>query len=318
MPDNIDTMAYAHEVPWHGLGENVDPTASVDTWLKASKINWPVELINVEWEWNGKRHMTDKIKLMLRGDTGDILDKVGPNYVPTQNNEVLEFFREYVDTGDMQIETVGSLLGGKYIWALAKMHRDFKLPGNDQVLGYVLLANPHQYGKAMIAKFTQVRVVCWNTYTAALAAGGEGIRIWHNRAFDDDARREAKRRLGIARDRMDAMEEAAARLVMLELTREEATGITAKVLKADPEQPLEKQTRTVKRVIELWEGAGLGATLKSAAGTGWGLLNATTQYIDHEYGRTNDRRLAHSWLGGGEVTKRRAMEELIAVAPKLR
>ena len=70
----------------------------------------------------------------------------------------------------------------------------------------------------------------------------------------------------------------------------------------------------MKRVKELYLGAGIGAQLESAAGTGWGLLNAVTQFVDHEYGRTQDNRLRNSWFGGGEVVKRRTRQALLKEA----
>ena len=68
--------------------------------------------------------------------------------------------------------------------------------------------------------------------------------------------------------------------------------------------------RALKRVQELYDGAGKGADLASAAGTAWGLLNAVTEYVDHERrARSQEYRLDSAWFGQGAALKQRALEQ---------
>lgn len=323
---NIESLAYnvAEGTPWHGLGNPVEDGATVEQMLKAGGLDWEVLTAPVRYYLPGSnidgvkvapKQMTDDQHFVLfRADTGAVLDIVGRGYVPTQNAEILEFFREYVEAGDMRLDTVGALDGGRRVWAQAIMDRAFELPGGDVVEGRVLLANPHIYGKGMVAKFCATRVVCQNTWTQALSEGSAGeVKLWHNRAFDEATRQEAKRRLGIARERMDAFEEVANRLTELSLDPDVVARLAARVFGVDEDRPLEKQTPTVKRIVALWEGEGMGADLPSAKGTAWGAFSAFTQYQDWEYGRSQDRRMQVAWFGRGELIKRRALEELSAL-----
>lgn len=313
MPDAVETMAYHGETPWHGLGNKLKARASVETMKVESGLDWDVGLAPVQFEAYRRGLIDAKGYFVLyRKKDGRVYDIVGSVYKPIQNEQVLAFFKEYVEAGDMHLETAGSLNDGRQVWALARMDKHFTLPGKDRVEGYVLLMNPHQYGKAMVVKFTSVRVVCWNTLTAALHDGATSIKLWHNVEFTAEVQQEAKRRLGIAKEKLEIMEAAADRLVRLEMTPDEALDVIVHVLKDDPKKP----GRVAKRMVELFSGAGLGATLPSAIGTGWGVLNAVTQYTDWEYGRTANRRLTRSWFGGGEVVKRKALTELLARAPK--
>ena len=43
----VETMAYAGEVPWHGLGTKVSNDISIDDMLRESGLNWNVELVPV-------------------------------------------------------------------------------------------------------------------------------------------------------------------------------------------------------------------------------------------------------------------------------
>lgn len=316
-----DGMAYVKrtqaDVPWHGLGNPVHSGVSVDRMAIEAKLEWNVGLAPVLFQRDGKMWRDNKHNVMYRDDIGMVLDIVGPNYIPVQNHEVLEFFREYVESGDMELETAGSLQNGKVIWALAKMNQNFMLDldgSEDVVEGYVLLSNPHQYGKGMTVKFTSVRVVCMNTLTMALHGGG-GLKLWHNRQFDAEAQREAKLRLGIAREKLDAFRDDAETMVQMVLDEAVAVNLLNEIFGTDNvDKPVEEQTPTVQRVFELYSGQGFGSNLATAKSTGWGLLNAVTQYYDHEYGRSADNRLNYVWMGNGESKKRKAMETILELA----
>jgi hypothetical protein len=60
-------------------------------------------------------------------------------------------------------------------------------------------------------------------------------------------------------------------------------------------------------------GAGqIGATeLATTNGNAWGLLNAATQHIDHEAGRSADARDKSAWLEHGAAVKRRLLARLL-------
>lgn len=327
MPAEIDTttgqaaFAYAGQPGWHGLGEDVSDAQSIDEMKVKAHLNWRVIKTPVLFETPGlldptkKRILRDSFHhVMYRDDTGSVLDVCGPDYTPFQNDEILEFFREYLAEGSMSLETAGSLKGGRIIWVLGKMNAGFTIMGKDYVEGYVLLMNPHQYGKGGVAKATFVRVVCWNTIQAALRDGIEGLKLWHTSEFNEARRQEAKKSLGIARERLDAFEQDANIMAQFHPSKEDAVKLIAKIFKADEKAPLSDQTKTVQHLITLWDGQGVGAMLASAEGTGWGLLNAVTQYIDHEYGRSQDSRIVNAWLGRGEQQKRAAHREILAAA----
>lgn len=314
-----ETIAFAMEQrPWHGLGQQVEVGISPEEMAIAAGLDWQVKLAKVSYNFKNPDtgHSTRRLlndKVLYRTDTGDKLTIVGPKYVPFQNDEILGFFQEYVAAGDMNIETAGSFSNGKIIWALAKMiGADFTVgPGNaDQNLGYVLLVNPHIYGKAMIAKYTNISVVCWNTLQAALHGAGDGLKLWHTKEFDEDLQREAKERLGIAKERREALEANIEQLMKLEVNHDQAVELSVKYFKGTIDQP----SRPANTVVSLFEGEGKGSTLPSREGNGWGYLNAVTEWCDHHYGRTQDSRMVRSWLGNGAVTKQRVMNELLAKA----
>lgn len=304
---------------WHTLGHPIKQGASAKEIGKVASLNWRVRTAPVLFqrrEVNGAPDIaTDgNHQVMFRSDTDMVLDITGKGYIPHQNEEVLEFFQEYIDAGSMFIDTAGSLMEGRYIFVQAKIGEAFDLGGGDKVQGRVLLMNPHQYGKGMIGKIVHQRVVCWNTLQAALTEGGKTISIPHTRVFDRARREQAKKNLGIAAERVYAFQQDAKKLVKLQLETPQALELLIEVFDGKPKMPLEQQGRTITRLMELYEGAGIGAGMKTAFKTGWGLLNAVTQYYDHDYGRTVQSRAESAILGIGDIKKRETFKALLAIA----
>ena len=73
-----------------------------------------------------------------------------------------------------------------------------------------------------------------------------------------------------------------------------------------------REQKSVARSLELFDGAGRGANHPGVKGTRWGLLNAITEHVDHEMGRTADSRLDSAWFGRGDAFKQSAFAALTA------
>jgi hypothetical protein len=80
----------------------------------------------------------------------------------------------------------------------------------------------------------------------------------------------------------------------------------------DPKTAEFKPSRGYNKVLELFEGKGMGADLQGSDGTRWGLLNAVTQYIDHDKGHNVDSRMNNAWFGNGNRMKSEAETILLA------
>lgn len=116
----VETMAYAGEVPWHGLGVPVSNDLTPAQMQQKAGLDWKVHEVESFVEFNNERIPTGQ-KSLVRETDGKILTNVGENWKPVQNDTAFEFFSEYVMQGDMEMHTAGSLRGGKMIWALAKV-----------------------------------------------------------------------------------------------------------------------------------------------------------------------------------------------------
>ncbi|MER0985782.1 DUF932 domain-containing protein, partial [Pseudomonas aeruginosa] len=73
--------------------------------------------------------------------------------------------------------------------------------------------------------------------------------------------------------------------------------------------------RAMQKVESLYQGRGRGSSLESANGTAWGLLNAVTEYVDHERrARSNEYRMDSAWFGQGAQIKQRALDAALQLA----
>lgn len=310
-------MAFAGAVPWHGKGQSVDPRATPEQWRTAAGLDWeakrtPVVFsgLNDEYvNWN-ERHV------LFRSDTGSPLSVVSDDYKIVQPGDVMEFFGALAKSGQFSIETVGALKEGRRIWALARVGENESIM-DDEIAPYVMLATSYDGSMATIAQWTSVRVVCSNTLQAALrnTAGQSRVTIPHSAMFKPD---EVRQNLGIAINSWDEFIINARRLAGRKITDAEMDAYLQEMLTppagTDYSPEKVRASKGYQRIVSLFKGGQIGSGQDAIAGTAWGLLNATTQYVDYEKGRMQDNRLDNAWFGTGARFKDKALDVIEKVA----
>ena len=61
-------------------------------------------------------------------------------------------------------------MGGRKVWALAKLPGDYYIANDDRVYNYILVTIAHDGSMHFTAMHTSVRVVCQNTLSMAHSA----------------------------------------------------------------------------------------------------------------------------------------------------
>ena len=316
MAHQVETMAYAGEVPWHGLGVEVSNDLTPNQMMKKAGLDWTVEQIDSYATLpNGKKVATG-MKALVRSSDNKVLTNIGQIWNPVQNEQAFEFFSEYVLAGDMEMHTAGSLKGGQMVWALAKVKESFDLFGGDKVESYLLFSNPHLYGKSIDIRFTPIRVVCNNTLSLSLAEQAErSIKVGHRGSFNAD---EVKKALGIASDKLKTYKEMAEFLGSKRYNIDNLIEYYNTVFPRTADKRVQNQELSVETLsknakaafdaIELQPGA------KYAEGSWWQAFNSVTYVTDHLQGRNPDNRLYSSWFGGNQIRKRDALKTALEFA----
>lgn len=309
----VETMAYAGEKPWHGLGNKLAPQQSIDTWKQQAGMDWQIEQSEVRYISGGNHlgviNAFPEQKVLYRSDTKKPLAVVSKRFHVVQPGEILEFYRDLTAHSGFELETAGVLREGRKFWALAKTGQSTALKGRDRVDGYLLLATACDGTLATTAQFTSVRVVCNNTLSIALENSSSAIKVRHRSQFDPDA---VKRQLGITVSSWEGFVTRMKALVARPVDPDTVEGLLRRVLTyAAPEgKTVVVNEQALATVRSLYEGGGRGALMPSSRGTAWGLLNGITEFIDHHRrARSDDHRRDAAWFGQGAQIKQRAWDE---------
>ena len=304
-------MAYIGNRPWHGLGQEVPAGASIETWLEKAKMEWEIMDSPVHY-MNGSMHTCKTHKVLYRSDTNADLSVVSNRYKVVQPRAMLEFFRTLVDSEGFTIETVGSLKGGRRIWALAETHMEEEVGSGDQIKAYLLLITSCDGSMATTAKFVSTRVVCWNTQAIALGEAGQEVRVRHNTTFDANL---VKGKMGlVGRKAFSDFMQNMRGLADTKVSTADAERIMSSILSRNGSNTPVTETRGFKTILGLFQGGAIGHSLPGAAGTAWGLLNAVTEYTDHHIrARSSENRLDSAWFGVGSNLKAATEEFLLTL-----
>lgn len=176
--DNM--VSVKNMVPWHGLGTVLpDDAITAAQAIQHASLGWEVECLPV---FNADMKAIDGFKGVTRKDTGKVFAMVGEGYSPLQNTVLAELAEAVVSGSDGKaaFETAGSLRGGETVWFLLNVG-DKKLGANDVFKNYVLFTNSHSAKSTVRAYSTCVRVVCANTFNAAMAEGSRAFSVRHTK-----------------------------------------------------------------------------------------------------------------------------------------
>ena len=306
-------IAFINDVPWHGLGQQLTPDAPIEVWRKEAGLDWEARAKPIMFTVDGQNYSEiENQKVIYRNDTNKPLGIVTDRYKVHQPADVLDFFNTLVQSAGFTLEVAGAIKGGKRIWALANVNKESVVLHDDAVKGYLLLSTSFDGTAATVGQFTSIRVVCNNTLSMADEEQAPSrVVLTHGSYFDESLMRD---KLGIVVNGFDGMMDKYRKLAREGVSSGYATVFANSLFPAafNPQTNSFKQSRGFKRVLELFDGAGMGASAHGVYGTKWGLLNAVTQYVDHERGHSVDTRMSNAWFGYGNRLKSEAETLLLA------
>jgi phage/plasmid-like protein (TIGR03299 family) len=303
----VETMAYAGQVPWHGLGTKVSDDLSVPQMLEAAELNWEVVKRPTYYEMNRKRFQTGK-EALVRTSDNSILSMVSKGWEPCQNADAFEIFEEFVDRNELEMHTAGSLKDGQIVWGLAKMKNQFVLFDDDVTEQYLLMVNPHIYGRTIHLRNTPIRVVCNNTLSMAMSAAAKvSANQSHVAKFDVDSMKES---IGIATLQLDKYADMARFIGSKKFNDQTVQEYFDRVW---PHESLKGKSHSAKskiamEILETQPGAEFGK------GTYWHAFNTVTYMSDHINGKDAAQRLNCAWFGLDAVRKIKALDLAVEFA----
>lgn len=315
MAHHIEQMAYIGQTPWHGLGNQLSANQPLEVWQQQAGMDWeikasPVQFTDEDNDTSGLLLPFPQNKVLYRSDTLAPLSVVSQRYQVVQPREILEFYRDLTEVSGFQLETAGVLKGGKKVWALARTGLSTTLQANDTTNAYVLLATACDGSLATTAQFTAVRVVCNNTLAIALDDNKGAVKVPHSTTFNAEA---VKRQLGISVSSWDTFMYRMKQLSQRRVKQAEAEAFfRALFTNTQSRSSAKPNEQSMTKALSIYNGRGRGAELGSSKGTALGLLNAVTEFVDHERrARNTDYRLDSAWFGQGAALKQKALDDTL-------
>lgn len=319
---STDHAVYGRNRPaWHGLGTVIPGTMSSSEAQRYARLDWRVDTEPAFVSTPGGFVEAPGAMLTVRSDlvgADRVLGIVGNRYTPIQNTELFEFMDVLAGEGGAKIDTAGSLKGGRMVWALAMLPNAMKI-GSDRVNRYLLVSTSHDGSSSMEAIVTPVRVVCWNTLSAAIGASPtagrraprQRITIRHT-ANARDRIAHAKRVLGDASESFERCREVFSSWATKKVSQRYVSAFL-RAMFPDPAGSASsaRAASTRNDVMELYRYRQIGADMPELRGTAWGLFNGLTQYIDRERSTragnrsTGEARLESTWYGSGASLRQR-------------
>ena len=287
-------MNGSNKKPWDGIGVEVNGNLSSREMLYKAKLDWEVSKIPSQ---RPKSH---------------------------SNQETFRFYKAYFDSGNAEIDTVGSLDGARIIWALARLNEKITLPGDDELKGYILLASRHEDREKIEIQFLTVRSAC-NSMLKISSKARPTVKNSFRRVFkstlpflsesaqrfDEEMTQKANTTIEMGRTAISNFAKTAQNLVDKNVNEKIAEKYMIEVFKPDPlknegKEAEEQANKNAKSALDAF-GSAPGQNLKSTQMTAWGLLTAVT-YTADRLGKTADSRLRQSWFGPNAKIKKRALE----------
>jgi phage/plasmid-like protein (TIGR03299 family) len=301
---------------WHGLGQQLEEGASIETWKVQAGLDWEVFESAVTFQTMEDGKIVSKVfpnkKALFRSDTKAPLSIVGSDFKIVQPGEVLEFFSDLVQIHGMKLSTAGSLFGGTRFWALAETGKvDSVVPGDD-IKGHLLLTTAVDGTLATTAKFVSTRVVCNNTLTVAMSENSKNmVRKTHKKEWDPSS---IKIDLGLIDESWNKFMENIRKLSEVEMSDKQVREFFQDMF-FDPKKTAEEQTwGATRRVSELMNLYANGAGASLAHGTAWGALNAVTEMFTHGSGKRDaSHQFWDAYYGVYDSAKSKAMTKLLAM-----
>lgn len=268
-----DTMVTTRSVPWMKLGDILErDVMTSEEAVRLGGMDFTVSLQPCfQRTTAGEFRESDARKWVVRDDTEEPFDVVSSDYEVLQYGEAFDF----LDGINPRYVAAGTLKGGKqgFVVVQAPEMESLSLLGDDQHDLFVVVRTSHDRSRAVEAMVMPLRQRCMNQLGLQSFKAGVDNRwsIPHTKSMHD--------KLIIAQDSIKKLDVYAAelkrtaeRLADVSLSREAGEKLVRRVL---PNRP--KTDEVVERIMHLWQH---GETV-GYSGTGWGLVNAVSDYFDH-------------------------------------
>lgn len=311
-----DTRVTVRSLPWYGTSTAfADEAMTAEQALGLSDLNWEVDLkpLYFRVRVDGKDKMIRSSRqAVYRKDTFDELGIVGKRYHPFQNVESFAFLDNMARDGGAKFHAAGSMGGGSKVFVVMQMPETIKVLGDEHTT-YVLFITSHDGSSSIAATTTVVRLACTNMFRAAMSSDRPVFRVAHIGAHLTDPETmaaAARSSLGVTMADQERFATMAGQLASVPVEHTDDDAMFYSIM----EKAMPWQTKTTAKEIEAIRGLWLESdTINDEHRfTGWGLANATTEYLSHFRSHRSEEATLKRALGVNGQVEARLAKALVA------
>jgi len=318
-----NTMAFSGQRPWHKLGVQFDQEFTSAEAIAAARLDYPVlkeQLYRLRSDLApGMTEPTDAYAT-INGHTQDVLGVVGDGYEVLQNREAFDFFDILLKESGGKLQTAGAIGKGEKVWMLAKLPEVFYPLAGDGVEKYLLGTTSHDGTMKTEVRFTDIRVVCQNTFSLAMKGSRGVISIRHTSQMRQKLEMAAMVMLRY-KEHFDLVGDQFSKLASIRVDDAWVDEYLQRLI-GNPMNVADGRSRTImENKIKLIEGRlcyGKGVDLPGVTGTAWWALNAMVEHADYDIkakGQCQDesRRTNSILFGRASEFKQEAFDTAMAM-----
>lgn len=286
-------VGYFNRQPWFGITDLPDGEyTNAATMLEAAGLDWTVEFGKLFREVEVEQTDPDsdqviKIKTLLeatdvkdvvRSSDGFVLGQVGSDYKRVQNAEAFQFADNLVDLADGRWIAAGEQYGGRMVFGVMELRQgEVQIGGEDPFGMYLLVRTSHNGATGVQVSIVPMRIRCQNMISLANLTAKSRWSFRHVGTLDGQVAK-ARQALTLTHAYSDVFELEMEKLLSMNLSTDGAKDMITRVFEKESATKLPKM---VNGVMSAWDND----QYNGYAGTGYGLLNAVTDYFDHDVNR---------------------------------
>lgn len=301
-----DQTFTTRQVPWMKLGTRVDEAVTAKQAMELAGLTWTAERKASTYPGSdGTTKTFAGRSTLVRSDTDEPIDVVTSQYEVVQFSEAFDF----LDAIDPRFVAAGSLRGGKQAFVVVQAPAHLRLDlldGEDPHDLYVVCRTSHDRSRGLEAAVLPLRGKCMNQLAYSDLVSGAKQRLVFRHTSGVHARlTEAAQVLSNLGAYAEELERTASQLAAIDLELDEARRVLDEVVPED----LKSHDDRVDTILGLYQNS----RFNGYTGTGWGLLNAVSEFHDHYHGGDNRRaetRFVQGLAGSTQSAVDRAVRAL--------
>lgn len=228
------------------------------------------------------------------------LGTVRTRYTPLPNREIFAFGDYLIESGDGMWHAVGQQNNYSRTFMIMRLAEEFQVAGDAHQI-YMHFRTAHDGSGAIRADALPFRLACFNQNQISGVAGlSASWRVIHTTNVQDRLA-EAEASLKMAAEYGKLYKELAEKLVTVEVTPERGVKLIHKIIKKN-------RTRRDEVIADIEMNWLSSETIPNEVRfTGWGLLNAVTEYFGHICDRRGNGNSLYESIMTGEAAKAREL-----------